>query len=190
MSNDLPYYEKMYGIYIDDWEWSYGSFIGIHHTLTKEYINEGCSTGDWTVLDDPTFTNTVYFLYPHWIKKQYYIEGVVEGHFTLSCLNDDETIVSYEIKLMTMNSLSTATQIGTTGSITVTKTLTWDAVLGVGDEIVFPFFIDISTEKKVLDGERIYVEITIVTTDVNGILYHSNDATWEDFMINIPLRGL
>jgi hypothetical protein len=47
-----------------------------------------------------------------------------------------------------------------------------------------------STEKKVTDKERLYVELTLVTATDTLLLYHSNDSTWEDFKIMIPFRGL
>jgi hypothetical protein len=191
MSDDLPYYETMYGIYTVDWKWSYGLglFTNTHYSLTKEYINEGCNTVDHTHL--ASGSNTLLFLYPHWIKKQYYIEGVVEGQFTLSCDTANSVLTSYRVRLMKVNSLGVTDWLGDTNVITpTTVNFTWDGTLGVGDEWVYPYYMNIDVEKKVLDDERLYVELTIVVADTKMILYHSNDATWEDFKISIPFRGL
>jgi len=190
MSSDLPFYETLYGIYVNHWKWTYGSgeFVDAHYMLTKEYLNEGCLTTDYTSIS--AGTNTFKFLYPYWIKKKYYIEGEVEGHFSIAANTDDGTIETYELKVMKVDDLGNTSQIGTTGVITLNYTLTWDAGLSVGDELVVPFFIDITPEIEMLDRERIYVEIIIVSTAGNLILYHSNDATWQDIKISIPFRGI
>lgn len=200
MSSELPYYETMYGVYLQDWTVTYGiagPFAGdVNYILTKEYYNEGCMTNDVTTL--ASGSNTIRFLYPFWIKKQYYIEGNIEGHFTVSCMYDDGELTSYEVALWKVDNYGTTTRIGTTGTITpLNVSFTWDATYDVGTEIVYPFTIEttdyltnLPSEVKVLDKERLYVEITLVTTTEYLILYHSNDATWEDFKISIPFRGL
>jgi hypothetical protein len=129
-------------------------------------------------------------MYPHWIKKQYYVEGVVEGQFCVSCNAASDTIETYTIRLMRVDDANTTSVIGTTGIKTLNYALTWDGSLSVGDELVVPFFIEITPEQKMLDKERMYIEITIVSTSHHTILYHSNDATWQDIKIAIPLRGL
>jgi len=191
MADDLPSYETMYGIYITDWNWTYGGgfFNGVHYTLTKEYLSEGCITEDYTQLD--TGTNVIYFLYPHWIKKVYFVEGVVEGQFTVSCTDSNATLTSYKIRLMKIDNDGNTEEIGTTDTIVPSsRTFSWDATYDVGDEIVYPFYITVSPEVKVEDEERLYVELTIISVNDSLILYHSNDATWEDFKISIPFRGL
>lgn len=191
MADDTPYYEDMFGIVLDDWNWTYGSgvFTATHYILVKEYLSEGCMSQDSTSL--ATGTNVITFLYPHWIKKQYYIEGVVEGQLTLTCDGDDSVLTSYTVRLMKIDDEGVITQIGTTGIVIPTNVnFTWDAGTSTGTEIVYPFFMTVSPEKKVLDKERLYVEITIVVADDNLILYHTNDSTWQDFKISIPFRGL
>ena len=190
MADDLPYYETLFGVYIDDWTWSYGGFfLNTKYILTKEYLNEGCYTSSSTSI--ATGANIISFLYPHWIKKQCYIEGVVEGQITLACDGDDGVLTSYTIRLMKIDSVGVIEELGTTGVITPTNTtLSWDVGTSTGEEIVYPFYITISPEKKLLDKERIYVEVTIVAADNNLVLYHSNDSTWEDIKISIPFRGL
>jgi hypothetical protein len=193
MADDLPYYETLFGMYLTHWKWSYGSgeFVDTHYILTKEYQNEGCETVDYTTCSTPNpGTNTFKFLYPHWIKKHYYIEGVVEGHISFSTVGLDDTIISYELKLMKVDDLGNIGEIGTTGTVTINKLLTWNGTLNVGDEIVLPFYITISPEEEMLDKERLYVEIIVIVSAGYIVLYHSNDATWEDLKISIPFRGL
>jgi len=191
MSSDLPYYETLYGVYLQDLTYSYGAgqFVDTNYILTKDYYDEGDMTTDYTTL--AAGSNTIKFLYPHWIKKQYYIEGVIEGQFTLSCLNDYDTLISYEVKVMKVDDTGFTDQIGTTGvKIPSNLSFTWYSNYNVGTEIVYPFSIEVSPEKKMLDKERIYVEITIVATSDFLIFYHTNDATWQDLKIAIPFRGL
>lgn len=194
MSSELPYYETMFGIVLEDWSWTYGNgfFTNIHYMLTKDYLNEACYTTDYTTLSNGS--NVIMFLYPHWIKKQYYIEGVVEGQFTISIISGLQgTVTSYKIRLMKVDDLGTIDEIGSTGTIVpVNNFYAYDPGLGVGDEGVYQFYMTVSPEKKVLDKERLYVEITLVVDGTLGVmcLYHSNDSTWEDFKISIPFRGL
>jgi hypothetical protein len=190
MSGDLPYYETLFGLYLNHWAFNYGNgeFVDEHYILTKEYLNEGCLTTDYSALSSGT--NTFKFLYPHWVKKHYYIEGVIEGQFCVSVLDDDDELVTYRVRLMKVDILGNITQIGSTGYVALNYVLTWDAGIDVGDEIVVPYYIDITPEVEMLDDERLYMEINIEAADDYLILYHSNDATWEDCKISIPFRGL
>lgn len=86
-----------------------------------------------------------------------------------------------------MNKDNTPTLLATTGAITVNDTLGWDAVYSVGEEMVYPFWIDVSQEKKLGEFDRIFLKIK-VTCDSCAHLMHSNDATWEDVKIDIPFR--
>ena len=191
MSSDLPMYETLYGIYVSHIKWSYGAgvFSDTQYMLTKEYLNEGCLTSDYSLMV-AGIANTFRFLYPHWIKKQYYIEGVVEGHISLACLNGSDEVIDFEVKLCKVDSLGNITELGTTGTQTINHELSWDAGLGVGDEIVIPFSFEITPEVKMLDGDRIFIELVITPDDDYLILYHSNDATWEDVKMVIPFRGI
>ena len=191
MADDLPYYETMYGILLQDWTWSYGNgvFAGTHYMLTKEYLSEGCKTTDYTTLS--AGENIITFLYPHWIKKQYYIEGVFEGQLSVSCIDGDDSLLSYKVRLMKVDQFVTISMIGDTTTITpVNQDFFWDSSIGVGDDGVYQFYVTISPEVKVTDGERLYLEITLNTSNNYLVLYHSNDSTWEDIKISIPFRGL
>jgi|GEM_PF-2860492 len=191
MGDELPYYETFYGVKIDDWNWDYGAgyFSNTHYALTKEYYSEGVESDDTTSL--VTDSNTIRFLFSHWIKRKYYIEGTAIGQFTLSCDGGNSEVSNYEIRLMKIDNLGNVTELGTTDVVVPVNTIfTWDGGLNVGTEIVYPFEIEISPEQEMLNNDRLFVELIIVMKDANGILYHSNDATWEDFKIQIPFRGL
>ena len=86
-----------------------------------------------------------------------------------------------------MHEDNTASELATTGWVTVNDTLAWDSGLSVGDEIVYPFWIDIWEEQKITDNERLYLQVE-VNCDNNCVLMHANDATWKDVWIAIPFR--
>jgi hypothetical protein len=189
--DDLPFYETLYGMKVQDWFWSYGSgiFFESHYVMKKEYVNEGCITDDYTTLTSGE--NNIRLIYPYWIKRKYYIEGIAYGQITLSCYGDDSDLVSYKINLKKVDSDGKVTPLGTTDTVTPVNTIfTWDGGLSVGTEIVYYYEIDVSPEKEILNDDRLFIEIVIVTSNEYMILYHSNDATWEDLKINIPFRGL
>jgi hypothetical protein len=189
--DDLPFYETLYGMKVQDWFWSYGSglFFESHYVMKKEYINEGCETDDYSTLT--TGENTFRFIYPYWIKRKYYIEGIAYGQITLSCLNGNSTLTSYEINLKKVDEDGKVTELGTTDTITPANlSFTWDAGLNVGTERVYYFEIDISPEQEILNDDRLFLEVIITAGNDNLILYHSNDSTWEDLKINVPFRGI
>lgn len=189
--DDLPFYETLYGMKIQDWSWSYGSgiFSNSHYVMKKEYVNEGCESDDYSTMT--TGDNQFRFLYPYWIKRKYYIEGIAYGQFTISCISGNSALTNYEIKLKKVDDSGKVTALGTTGTITPANTAyTWDAGLSVGTEHVYYFEIDISPEKEILNDDRLFLEINITSSNGYLILYHSNDQTWEDIKIQIPFRGL
>ena len=191
MADDLPFYETFFGIKVQDWSWDYGDgyFTNHQYILTKEYFNEGCMTDDYSELT-VTGENVFEFFYPHYIKRQYYIEGTAIGQFTLSCLDDSE-VSDYTVEIFKIDKTGLITQIGSTGIIIPTNVdFTWNSEVSACDEIVYPFEIEVTPEKEMLENDRLFVRLTIHTSDSNSILYHSNDSTWEDFKIQIPFRGL
>lgn len=178
----MRYYETFYGIDTDDWKETFADPVFVDHTLllTKEYISDGCATTDWS------FANGTHkFLYPQHIKKTYFIEGVITGHITVGTYDSASTIVSYRVTVCKVNSDTTETELFTTGWVTLNDALTWDAGLGVGEERVYPFWIDAWQQQKLGEFDRIYVKVEF-TAYANIIFWHSNDATWEDLKIEIP----
>jgi len=171
-----------YGFYTYDWSESFGQFANHHFLLAREYISDGCSTSDSS---EASITHE--FLYPHHIKKTYYIEGVVQGHICLVASGATSTVTSYRVSVCKMNENNDSTELCTTGWVTVTDTLNWDSSLSIGDEMVYPFWIDVWQEQKITDNERIFLRIQ-VNCDQNCHLWHSNDATWEDVWVSIPFR--
>lgn len=182
--NDQREYRKFFGVSIDDWAHTFGTFADTHYILLNDYISEGCST-----TDSSEASNTHSFLYPHHIKKTYYIEGVIEGAITLSAFGDESTVTSYRVTVCKTyeGGALPDLELATTNWITVDDTLAWDAGLGVGEEMVYHYWIDVWDEQKITEHERLFLKIE-VNCNQHTHLMHSNDATWQDVWVDIPFR--
>jgi len=195
MAEDMRYYETFYGIHTDDWMVNFGSFANHHKLLIKEYINDGCYT-----TANSTASSGYKFLYPHHIAKTYFIEGVIEGQVTFGSSEATARICSYKVNVCKVHEDTTETILYSTGWVQVNATLAWDSTYGIGEERVFPFWIDAWNYSELSEKERIYIQVQSTCTDndnfvncsasscTNSVLWHSNDATWEDIKITIPLK--
>lgn len=180
-ANDFRMYETFYGVHLVDWEVNYPSFANHHKILTTDYYSEGCSEVTSSVAND-----TYKFIYPHHIKKIYFIEGVIKGHITLAASGNNVTFDDYRVTVCKVDDAGNENELFSTGWITINSgELSWNAVYSVGDEIVLPFEIDAWEKEKLDENDRIYVKVQ-TDSQVNGVLWHSNDATWEDLKITIP----
>ena len=181
-NDDMRYYETFYAIHNDDWKVNFATFSDHHKLLTKEYINEGCSTTDHS-----TATDIHEFIYPHHIKKTYFIEGVIYGQITLAAYGDESTITSYKVSLLKIHENNTITPLFDTGWVTVSDTLAWDAEYSIGEEMVYPFWIDAWNKAELNEKEKIFLRVE-VNCDNDTVLWHSNNAAWEDIRIEIPFK--
>lgn len=182
-SEDQREYVKYYGIYEYDWYANFGTFSNHHYLLVKNYISEGCST-----LDSSEASLTHEFLYPHHIKKIYWIEGVAEGEICLAASGCTSTVTSYRVSICKMNLDNTPTELATTGWITVNDTLAWDAGLSIGEEMVYHYRIDtLQQEQKLEVNDRIYLKIEVKCNSCTHLM-HSNDSSWTDIWIDVPFR--
>ena len=186
MADDMRYYETFYGIDTDDWTNTFGSFNSSTKQLVKDYINEGCG---FTDTSDASLTNT--FLYPHHIKKVYFIEGVITGHITLAASTATSTVSDYRVSVCKTESGNGAVadddELFTTGWISPAVSLVWDSTYSIGEERVFPFWIDAWEAEKLTGDDRLYLKVE-VQGDNTLVLYHSNDSTWQDLKVEIPMR--
>lgn len=187
--SDYREVETFYAIHMDDFSFSFGDesvFKDHHKILTKKYINEATSTTSTSVA-----TDTYKFLFPFHIKKKYWIEGIIEGQVTFAAGTAAASLDTYRVTICKVHENGTETELATTGFVTVNDSFAYNAVYGVGDEMVYAFFIDVSIEKEITEEERLYLK---VETDSAGgdadqcVLWHSNDADFEDIMIEIPFR--
>lgn len=181
MANDLRFYETFYGIHTTDWKVNYPGFIDHQKLLVKEYISEGCSTVDSSISNE-----TYKFIYPHHIKKTYFIEGVIEGHITLAASTATVTFDDYRVSVCKVDDAGDEQELFSTGWVAIASgALNWNTTYGIGDEVVLPFWIDAWDKEKLDINDRIYVKIQ-TDSQAGGALWHSNDSTWEDFKIKIP----
>lgn len=182
--DDQREYRKFFGISVDDFPFTFGSFANTHYLLLNDYISEGCST-----TESSEASNTHSFLYPHNIKKTYYIEGVVEGAICLAASSATSTVTSYRVTICKTydGAASPDEELITTGWITVNDTLIWNSGTNVGEEIVYHYWIDVWNEQKITELQRLYLKIE-VDCDQYCHLMHSNDATWQDIWVDVPFR--
>lgn len=183
------YHLELYGIHYSDWEINFGSFTNHSKILVENYISDACST-----LDFSEATDIHKFIYPHHIRKIYFIEGIAEGQITFAASGATSTLYGYRATICKVHEDGTENELFSTGWIVVDDTFAWDAVYEVGEEIVYHFWIDCWEKAKLTEYERIYLKIetdTSTCTDSSCsdcVLWHSNDATYEDVKIDIPLK--
>ena len=182
--DDQREFRKFFGVSVDDWVHTFGTFSNTHYILLNDYISEGCST-----TTSSEASNTHSFLYPHHIKKTYFIEGVIEGEITLAASSATSTVTSYRVTVCKTfeGAASPDEELATTGWINVTDTLGWDAVHSVGEEMVYHYWIDVWDEKKITELQRLYLKIEVSCNQYTHIMF-SNDATWQDVWVDIPFR--
>jgi len=181
-TEDMRYYETYFGIHLNHWTANFGTFSGHHKILTTDYKNEGCLSTDHS---DATLTHE--FLYPHHIKKTYFIEGTIKGHITLAAFNDNSTVSSYRVTVCKIHENNDKNDLFTTGWVPVDDSREWDGAYDIGEERVYPFEIDAWEKEKLDEHERIYLKIEVNCNNYT-VLWHSNNATWEDIKIEIPFK--
>jgi len=185
-----------YGIKYNDWKSTFGKFINHAEILTVDYIHIDCDCAEYTQATSCTnskYCVTAEFLFPHHIKKQYYIEGVLEGEFTVACKNGDSQIDDYRISVWKTNTDTTFKRLAVTylsGSewVSLNDSLTWDAGNSIGEEKVYHWFIDCWDAQELKEEDRIYLQIEIRGTNNKLYLMHANDPDWTDVWVKIPFR--
>ena len=180
-SDDQRQMITFYGFYTYDWNESFGTIINTHYLLERDYISEGCST-----LDSSEASVTHQFLYPHHIKKIFYIEGRLQGEICIAASGGTATVTDFRVTLCSMNDDTLDdTELASTGTWDVNDTLEWDSGLGIGEEVVYHYWIDIWEQQELNEHERLYLKIE-VTCDQYALLMHSNDKSWTDVWCEIP----
>jgi len=120
-SDDMRYYETFYGIHTDDWEETFGSFLNHHKLLVKNYKSTGIIT-----TDSSSASLTHEFLYPHHIKKTYFIEGTITGHITYESSTCSTYLCAYRVTVCKVHQdTGLKTELFTTGWRAVQKILGW-----------------------------------------------------------------
>ena len=185
--DDFRVFNTYYGIYVSDWEETYPGFANHHMFLVDEYINEGCSC-----ITSSRASDTNEFLYPHYIKETYFIEGIIKGHVSFACSGCTGYITDYRVTVCKVNTDTTKTELFTTGWKTLNHTLGWDGTYpsiteNILGERVYPFWIDAWNKEILTKEDRIFLRIETHSNNC-VVLWHSNDSTWEDVKIEVPYK--
>jgi len=182
---------KFYGIVYPDWEITFGIFTEHTEQLVSDYISDACLTTEYTQAGNPNWgLIELDFLFPHHIKKQYYIEGVIEGEITVACNGDDSTISDYRVSIYKTNGDDLGVELLVTSDwIVVDDLLEWDDVNEVGDEVTYNYKIEAWDDVyELLTEDRIFVKIQVRFDNNHGVLMHANDSEWHDVWIKLPFR--
>jgi len=195
VSDDTRFYMTFFGIHLNSWAVNFGLFSNHHKILSEEYVSDGCDSTDTS-----SATLTHKFLYLEHIKKIYFIEGTITGHVTFGASSATVRLCKYRVSVCKVHQNNDETELYSTNWVTVNDVLTWDNTYGIGQERVYPFRIDAWEYTELNEFERIYVKVESTCTDDasfrtckasecgNLALWHSNDATWQDVMIELPFR--
>ncbi len=184
------YYMTFYGYELTDWPINFGSFVNHTKILDTEYVSEAATSVEYSAA-----TDTNEFLYPHHIKKTYFIEGVAKGHITMVASSCTATITAYRVTIGKVNEITgIKSELFTTGWVTTEYELGWNSTYNVGEEKVFPFWIDCWEHARLDEDDRIFIRVETDTSTCTAsscscmALFHSNDSEWEDLKIEIPFR--
>jgi hypothetical protein len=180
--DDMRNHLVLYGFHYNNWGVTFGRFSDNKKVLLEDYISDSCSTTETSVASDVNE-----FIFPFHIKKKYFIEGTIKGQITIAATTSTSTVTSYRVTLCKINENSDDLELFTTGWVTVNDTLTWDAIYSIGEEKVYSFWIDAWEYATLSEKDRIYLKVE-VNSDKYGLLWHSNDSTYNDLYIDIPLR--
>jgi hypothetical protein len=185
--DDMRYHLELYGIHYNDWEITFGTFNSVHKVLIEDYISDATSCTETSAASD---TNK--FIFPHHIKKKYFIEGTITGQITVASSNATSHVTSYCVTVSKVNDNTNAeTPLFTTGWRDLENgdgiDLPWDSTYEVGEERVIYFEIDAWEKVSLGEFDRIFITIEF-KCDNNAVLWHSNNPTYNDVYVDIPLR--
>ena len=182
MASDMRDYIKLYGIYLEDWSSLWAGKTYNYHLL-REWVSSATIASKvstvWTA-------SGCSFIFPHHIKKTYFLEGVVEGEITFAGASAATDVTNYRVSIFKRNEDTTETNLCTTG----VRTLTNHAI--AADDIGrYHFWIDAYEAKELSDYDRLGLR---VEWNVNGIagptaaLYHDYLDGWGyDIWVDVPL---
>jgi hypothetical protein len=179
--SDLSNLKTFYGVYLNDWSVTWGTIANGHYLLLDEYLPADVSAVTYTSWN----SNGVTFIYPHNIKKNYVLEGVVDGWITMHGWAATSRISDYQVSILKINQDATETTLATTPVISVN-----DLLGSSGSDITYPYYIDVfESGKDINEYDRLAVRVkwnVSHSSTATARLLHDNDSTWNDFKINIP----
>jgi hypothetical protein len=181
-NDDMRQHLVLYGFDYNDWTINYGTFASHHKILDEQYISDAASTVETSPASD-----TNMFIFPFHIKKKYFIEGTIKGHITVAATTATSSVTSYRVSLCRMNEDTTDVELYSTGWVTVNDTLAGEPIHGDGEEVVYEFWMDAWDYATLSSYDRLYLKVEM-DCDEYAVLWHSNDSTYNDLYIDIPLR--
>lgn len=194
--NDQRDFIIFYGIKQNDWETTFGKFTAHSEELVVEYVDIDCNCVDYTQATSCTnsqYCITTEFLFPHHIKKQYYVEGVIEGEFTVACKGGNCRIDDFRISICktnvdTLYERLAVTFVNDKEWVILGDDLSWDAGNSIGEEKVYHWRIDCWEAQELKENDRLYLKIEIRGNNNFLYLMHTNDPDWTDVWCKIPFR--
>jgi len=172
-------YQTYYGVYLNHWSETWGN-TKYNEILLKQYPNEYLSTTSVSTASDITF------MYPSLYKNKYYIDGFVEGHFTLYNTHSTTTytIIGYDVKLYKSKDIDNKeVEIGGFSNI-----LTDNNTIAPEDYLTLPIYFNVS-QSLVVEDERLLLYMSFIEssgTYTNIAFSHYNDSSIPDLQIKIP----
>lgn len=183
---DLRHYRTFYGIKSSDCTQSWGG-REYDYILLESYLDDEVSS-DATSLS-ATGTTACTFLYPFRIQRNYFIEGVMHGHFhiynwssaNLPNFSGGTSMTTFTIKLRKIDASG------------VSKTLEEyekevNRSVATTDYKCFPYWIDITNKHELKENERFAISFELESDASESLaLAHDNDSSNEDFKVAIGM---
>jgi len=177
-------YQTYFGVHLVHWEQEWGN-IAYNKMLTKSLP----VADDFIETEDYTAEHNASFLYPLKYLNAYYLDGLLEGWFSIYNSNALTTydIESYTVKLQKSNNI----QAVPTDLVSYTNTLSTVSTVPTESYLTMPIYVDIN-HQLIEENEKLilYVEITATTdtdTPKNLSVAHANTTTGGvDLQIKIP----
>lgn len=183
---DMRDIKTFYGVYLNDWSVTWGTIANGHYLLVAEYLPL-----DASVVTETTWnSNGVTFIYPHNIKKNYILEGVVDGWIMMHGWSATSRISDYQVSILKIGQDATETTLVTTPVISVNDLL-WDTTLSRGTYGLYPFYMDVfESGKDINEYERLAFRVkwnVSNSSTATAKLMHDNWSADPELKINIPL---
>jgi len=172
-------YQTYYGVKLNHWSetWADAEYNEI---LLKEYPNEYLSTVSNSTVSSITF------MYPSLYKNKYYIDGFVEGHFTLYNTSSTTTftITGYDVTLYRAKDIQNEEEeIGSFSNILDTNN-----DIAPEGYLTLPIYFNVS-QSLVVEDERLLLSLSFVESSASYdyvAFSHWNDSSIPDLQIKIP----
>ena len=169
-------YQTLYGMQLDDWTKSWGGVsYNTYLTEQSDYFNGNLNNTATTDADD------IRFLYPKAPSNTYYLDGLLEGFFTVYNADGGSTatFTSYTAYLKYTEDASDSEVTIESFANTVSDSI------GTTSYGVYPIMMFLEHE-EIPKATRLLLHINIVHSGGDLEFSHANDDTNHDLMVRIP----